>query len=153
MSEDNEDILNELAKDLQDNPPCKSQSTQITQSPMTDISKEEDLEKYINDNTQKNNDVLFQVIKQFAQDVGDDPEKAQAFATLLKSNTELLKLLNDRLIKEKEMKTKIEIQKLKESGDSMEKLIDSQKSVIMNRDKIFKEILNGNSQKKENDDS
>ena len=141
MEEETENFLDELARDLQNNPPCQTQSTQITTNQPTDISNHDDLEKYVNDNTQKSNDILFQVISQFAKDVGDDPERAEAFAKLLKSNTDLLKLLNTRLIKEKEMANKLAIQKVKENGESMNKVIESQKSIIMNRDEIFKEIL------------
>lgn len=141
MTDPEENILDELARDLQENPPCQTQSTQISINQPKNISSEDQLEEYINDSTQKSNDILFQVIKNFAADVGDDPERAAAFATLMKSNTDLLKLLNDRLIKVKDNKTKVDIQKLKAEGDTMEKIIDAQKSVILNRDEIFKELF------------
>lgn len=139
--EDKENLFDELARDLQNNPPCQAQSTQITISPTNDISEDSDLEKYINVNAQKSGDVLFQVINQFAKDVGDDAERAEAFSKLMKSNTDLLKILNDRLVKERQMKTRLAIAKLKEDGENMDKLIESQKSITMNRDELFKELL------------
>ena len=141
MDELEENILDELARDLQTNPPCDPQPTQIHIKQPQDLSKQGDLERYINESTQKSNDIIHQVIKNFAVDVGDDPERAAALSTLVKSNTDLLKLLNDRLIKEKENTVKLEIQKLRHQGESMEKIIDAQKSVIMNRDEMFKELF------------
>lgn len=151
MEEEKENLFDELARDLQNNPPCQAQSTQITTSPTNDISKEDDLEKYINDNVQKNGDILNQVINRFAKDVGDDAERAEAFSKLIKSNTDLIKVLNDRLIKERQMKNRLAIAKLKEDGENMDKLIESQKSIIMNRDEIFKEILKDKKDPKEAD--
>ena len=139
--DESEDILDELARDLQTNPPCDPQPTQIHIKQPQDLSRQDDLERYVNESAQKSNDIIHQVIKNFAADVGDDPERAAALSNLVKSNTDLLKLLNDRLIKEKENVVKLEIQKLKQQGDTMEKIIDAQKSVISNRDEMFKELF------------
>lgn len=141
MNDSEEKILDELAADLQSNPPCDTQSTTIVIKQPQDLSHLDDLERYVNESAQKSNDILFQVIKNFAADVGDDPERAAALSTLFKSNTDLIKLLNDRIIKSKNNQTRIEIQKLKEQGHTMEKIIDAQQSIITNRDDMFKELF------------
>ena len=141
MTNEEDNILDELAKDLQANPPCQSQSTQITPTQSKDISKEKDLEAYINDNVQESSDIILQVIKQFAKDVGDDPERAEAFSKLIKSNTDTIKLLNDRLNKDRANKTKKELQKMRGEGKAMEKMIEAQKSITLSRDEMFKEVF------------
>ena len=110
MDELEENILDELARDLQENPPCDPQPTQIHIKQPQDLSRQDDLERYVNESVQKSNDIVYQVIKNFAIDVGDDPERAVALSNLVKSNTDILKILNDRLIKEKENTVKLEIQ-------------------------------------------
>jgi len=141
MSDENDQFLDELAKELQANPPSQPQSQQIVVQPPQQINGTDALEEYINTNTQKSNDILNQVILKFAADIGDDPERAIAFANLIKSNTDLLKILNDRLIKDKDNQTKIEIQKIKEQGEVLNEAIQQGAAVQLARNEMFKEIF------------
>jgi hypothetical protein len=142
-SEEADDILNELAADLQANPPRDGNNfnAPITVGQIEQILDEDALQTYITNNTQQSNNILSQLILRFAQDVGDDPERISALANLIKGQTTLLKLLNDQLIKAKDNKTKIEIQKMKQEGNIIKDAIAGNKSVVSSRDAIFKEIL------------
>jgi hypothetical protein len=141
MQEENDNILDELAADLQNNPPKYGRSTQITVGNTKDISNIDDLETYVNENSQKSNDIMLQVLQNFAKDIGDDAERAEAFAKLVKSNTDLLKILNTRLIKEKEFINKINIEKIRTEKETVNKLIEQQNSIVMSREEMFKELL------------
>ena len=139
----NEDILDQLAADLQDNPPSMGSSGgKLTPSPTVDMDDIESVEKYVNESAQKSNDILMQVLQNFAADVHDDPERASAFAQLIKSNTELLKLFNDRINKSKDNQTKILVQQMKGQVTSVKETLEREASIVGNRDNIFKEILN-----------
>lgn len=138
-----DDILNELAADLQANPPKDGNhfNTPITTGQIQQIIDEDALQTYIADNTQQSNNILSQIILRFAQDVGDDPERISALATLIKGQTSLLKLLNDQLIKARDNKTKIEVQKMRSVENNIKDVIADNKSIISHREAIFKEIL------------
>ena len=141
-NEDLEDIFDELAQDLLNNPPNKPHQNAITVPKTTnDLAEDEDLEKYINDNVQVNSSLVSQITANFANQVGDDPERIAAFATLVKSNADLMKILNQRLIKSKDNKVKIEIEKLRQQGDTIRDAIETEKSIVSNRDAFFKELL------------
>lgn len=137
-----DNIFNELAQDLINNPPNQPQQTQIT-VPQTidDLTDDEDLEKFINNNVQVNSSIVTQIMTQFANTVGDDPERIDAFSKLVKSNADLMKILNQRLIKSKDNKVKMEIVKLRQKGEAIREAIETERTIISNRDAFFKELL------------
>lgn len=139
-----DDLASSLAKDLLDNPPNSKKSRELIRAEDSKpISEKDQLESYINTSAQKSNSILLQVIEQFANDVGDDPDRANALATLIKSNTDMLKLLNDRLIKREDNKTKVEIQKMKVDGNVIRDVMSggSGKSVVASRQELFDELI------------
>lgn len=138
------DLANELAEDLLNNPPNSKKSRELIRAEDTkDIAKKSELEEYVNTSAQKSNSILLKVIEQFANDVGDDPDRANALATLIKSNTDLLKLLNDRLIKREDNKVKLEIQKMKIDGTILNDVMNGKegKSVVASRQELFDELI------------
>lgn len=139
---DAEDILDELAADLQANPPCQGrQTTQITINTPQNLDEDTVKEAYVNNQIQQTNDILVSAMKQFAQDVGDDPERADALSKLIDSNTKLLKLVNDQIIKSRDNKTKVEVEKIKQQSEVIKDAIEKQQNIVASRDSVFKEIL------------
>jgi len=139
-----EDLLNELAADLQANPPNENKmlQTQISLPVNTQLNNDENIEEFINNSTQQSAGILLQVIQKFSNQIGDDPDRASALSELIKGHTNILNLLNQQIIKNRDNQTKIEIQKLKEQGNIIQDVINNDKTtVVCSRDEMFKQIL------------
>jgi hypothetical protein len=149
MSEELEDILpedldnelDELVNELKDNPPNRQLFAPINEPTTVEISTDADLAGYINNSAQKSNNILLQVILNFANTVGDDPDRAAALAALIKSNTDILKILNDQLGKTRDNATKLAIQKMKTEAVALQETIQNEGSVVTPRDQLFKELF------------
>jgi hypothetical protein len=141
LSEDLDDELDELVKDLTENPPTIQQFAAILDKPTVDLNSDATLEGYINMSAQKSNNVLLQVILNFANTVGDDPDRAAALAALIKSNVDILKVLGDQLNKNRDNITKLAVQKMKSEGDIIRETISKEGSVVTSRDDMFRELF------------
>jgi len=142
---DFEDEFNEIAKglaeELQSNPPNQRNfNPPMEEIAVRDLNSDTTIEEYINTSAQKSNEILNQVLARLAPDVGDDPERIDAFAKLIKSNTEILKIFNDQLINNRNNQTKIVIAKMKHDG-SMKDVIENEESVVSSRDDMFRHLI------------
>jgi hypothetical protein len=136
----NEAFVNELMA----NPPNQTPSAEIVVSQPKQLASDAQIEEFVNDGVQITNEIVAQVMKTFAQDVGDDPEKLTAFSNIVKANNDTLKILNAQIIRDRDNKTKIEIAKIKEKGDIIKDVLSGKsedKSIVSTRDEIFKELL------------
>lgn len=154
MSNENEQQLDELLNELAKNPPGNSKSPAI-QLPKTiqKFGKDKELEEFITDNAQKNINELFQVIVNLSKDAGDDPEKLAALATLVSSNTNLLRLLNQRLTQNKDITAKLQMLKLKLEHSKIDDIIDLEGSVTSTRELAFKKILEETEKEEKDEDA
>jgi hypothetical protein len=120
MSEELEDILpedldnelDELVNELKDNPPNRQLFAPINEPTTVEISTD-----------------------------ADDPDRAAALAALIKSNTDILKILNDQLGKTRDNATKLAIQKMKTEAVALQETIQNEGSVVTPRDQLFKELF------------
>jgi len=140
---DQQDLINELAEELLENPPNGSRQYEIEVSENKPLSQDNQIEKFVNDSIQQTDSILQQVLLQYARDVGDDPERIAALSQLVKSKSDSIKILADQLNKARDNETKIELQKLKQQGETIREIINGEdgKSVVSTRDEIFKEVL------------
>jgi len=144
-----EDEIDELASqalvdELMANPPNSAPKAEIVISPPKPMSEDSQIEKHINDNVQTTTNIVNQVMAQFAQDVGDDPDRLTAFANVVKANNDTLKILNAQIIRNRDNQTKIEVTKIKQQGEIIKDVMNADgenKSVVASRDDIFKEIF------------
>ena len=136
-----EELAKGLADELQNNPPNQRDfGSPLAVINITDLNTDPSIEGYINASAQKSNEILTQVIARLAPDVGDDPDRIDAFSKLIKSNTDLLKIFNDQLISNRNNQTKIEVAKIKQSGENLKAAITADGSVVANRDEMFRAL-------------
>lgn len=148
MSKDKnpEEAIDELISELQNNPPyMKSQglSAQPIRKPTSvpNIMGHELLEQYINTKAQESQDVLMQIILRLAQDAGDDPDKLTALSNLINNNTQILNMLNSRLIKTNDNATKVKIQELKNTKEKLKDVIETEGGVVSDRNSMMKNLF------------
>lgn len=139
-----EDELDGLLVELQKNPKNLSKSSSNKPTPPTvieDISSEENVLQYIDTNVQKILSTTLDTLQNFAKDVGDDPERVSALAKLMSSNGKILEILNKRLLKDRDIRSKKELQEEKINQAKIKEIIDKNKSVITGREEMFDYIF------------
>jgi hypothetical protein len=144
-----EDEIDELASqalvdELMANPPNSKPKVEIVLSQPKPMSEDSQIEKHINDNVQTTTDIVTQVMTQYAKDIGDDPDRLSAFASIVKANNDTLKILNAQIIRGRDNQTKIEVAKIKQQGEIIKDVMNGDsdgKSVTASRDDVFKEIF------------
>lgn len=144
MSETNNiDLLNELAQELQANPPKSSQPQRSLQiQPVKNINDEDSIKEYLNGSIQTNINASTALIIRLINDIQDEPEKIDALASLLKSNKDLLGLLNTQLLKQKEIAVKLKLGEMKLGSHQIKERVENAKSVVCSRNEAFKAMLN-----------
>lgn len=139
LDSDLEDLLSEFSN---------SEGTQtfdsslLPQPKIENLSQEEDLEKFTSDKMQEFLSDLMSVNKTLLLNAKttSDPELLNSMTALLNNTTKILDSFNKQVITDKNNKTKIELQKLKDNNKE-KKLIDDVKGLISSREEAFKNIL------------
>lgn len=137
-----DDELDELLEEFQNMDISVSPETQNSIVPLKDLTKEEDLEKFVNDNTQELITSGMTAVKNLIQDAqaSGDPELIASVSRFSQTLTSSLELLNKQVLKNKDIKSKLEIEKLKRD-ESVKQGLDEVKGFISDRENAFKSIL------------
>lgn len=141
MDKDLNQELDELVNELSKNPISGNNNTQHNQlslpSQTKKLKSDEILADFVDENLQKTNDLTLNVLLQIANQLHGDPDRIEAFANLLDKHSNILKLLNDRIIKNKDNKTKILIQQMKNESDKIKDEIEKGGTITSGREDLF----------------
>lgn len=146
-----DDELDELLTEFQNMNVSVSDETKNSITPLVDLSNEDELEKFVNNNTQDLIATGIGAVKTLMQDAqaSGDPELITSVSQFAKSITSSLDLLNKQVIKNKELKNKIELENLKKE-QTIKDGLNEVKGFISDRENAFKSILNDLKEEKEN---
>ena len=138
-----DDELDELLGEFQNMDISVPEETKQSIAPLQDLTKSEDLEKFVTTNTQDLVQTGMGAVKNLMQDAqaSGDPESITSVSQFAKAITSSLELLNKQVIKNKELKNKIELENLKRD-QSIKEGLDDVKGFISDRENAFKSILN-----------
>jgi hypothetical protein len=134
--------LDELLVDFQDMEIDLSEETKNAIVPLIDLKDSDALEKFVQDKTQtlvvKGLEAL-ETLMDDAQSSGD-PELIESVGKFASSITSSIEILNKQVLKNKDHKTKLEVEKLKRDK-TIEDGLNEVKGFVTSREEAFKAIL------------
>lgn len=139
--------LDSLLSELQSNPGILDKSnvnkpSTINSAPpiINDLSDEKSLQRYIDSTVQETIHSLAQPINDLIQDAGDCPDKLNALSGLITVKGRILSILNSRLLKEKELRTRVELQNAR-LDNNIKEVLSKGKSIVCTRDEMMDYIF------------